>query len=89
MQVPRSGDPVSSPSIHGRGVASPPGSIYLRLMRQALRQAIRRRIEDALAFRPWMLGAAVLLACAIGIGIMELRRPVMWAQADQQAPARP
>ena len=58
-------------------------------MRQALRKVIRRRIEDALAFRPWMLGAAVLLACAIGIGIMELRRPVMWAQADAQASARP
>ncbi len=58
-------------------------------MRQALRKVIRRRIEDALAFRPWMLGAAVLLACAIGVGIMELRRPVMWAQADQAATARP
>jgi hypothetical protein len=58
-------------------------------MREALRQVIRRRIEDALAFRPWMLGAAVLLACAIGVGIMELRRPVMWAQADQQSSARP
>jgi hypothetical protein len=58
-------------------------------MRQALRKVIRRRIEDALAFRPWMLAAAVLLACAVGIGIMELRRPVMWAQADQQGSARP
>ena len=58
-------------------------------MRQALRKVIRRRIEDALAFRPWMLAAAVLLACAIGVGIMELRRPVMWAQADGQAAARP
>ncbi len=58
-------------------------------MRQALRKVIRQRVEDALAFRPWMLGAAVLLACAIGIGIMELRRPVMWAQADAQATAQP
>ena len=58
-------------------------------MRQALRQVVRRRVEDALAFRPWMLGAAVLLACAIGVGIMELRRPVMWAQAEQAELARP
>jgi hypothetical protein len=58
-------------------------------MRQVLRQVIRRRVEDALAFRPWMLAAAVLLACAIGIGVMELRKPVMWAQADRAASARP
>jgi hypothetical protein len=58
-------------------------------MRQVLRQVIRNRVEDALAFRPWMLGAAVLLACALGVGIMELRRPVMWASVDQQSSARP
>jgi hypothetical protein len=58
-------------------------------MRQALKKVIRRRIEDALAFRPWMLAAAVLLACAIGVGVMELRRPVLWAQADQASSARP
>ncbi len=58
-------------------------------MRQAVRQLISRRVEEALAFRPWMLAAAVLLACAVGVGIMELRRPVMWAQADQQSSARP
>jgi hypothetical protein len=40
-----------------------------------------------LEFRPWMLAAAVFLACAIGIAIMERSRQEsqMWAQA--QAPA--
>ena len=40
---------------------------------------------DPFAFRPWMLAAAVLLACALGIAILEeLGAPrEMWAQATQ------
>jgi hypothetical protein len=43
--------------------------------------------RDLLAFRPWMLAAAVLLACALGVAVMEeLRSPrEMWAQVT---PAR-
>lgn len=35
-----------------------------------------------LAFRPWMLAAAVILACALGIAILEDLRSArpMWAQ---------
>ncbi len=38
--------------------------------------------KDLLAFRPWMLAAAVLLACALGVAVMEeLGSPrEMWAQ---------
>ena len=40
-----------------------------------------RRLVDWLAFRPWMLAAAVLLACALGIAAMEhLHAREMWAQ---------
>lgn len=40
--------------------------------------------EEFLPFRPWMLALAVLLACALGVAIMEdLRGPrEMWAQAS-------
>jgi hypothetical protein len=40
--------------------------------------------EEFLPFRPWMLALAVLLACALGVAIMEdLRAPQeMWAQAS-------
>lgn len=40
--------------------------------------------EEFLPFRPWMLAVAVLLACALGVAIMEdLRAPRdMWAQAS-------
>ncbi|HSN91781.1 MAG TPA: hypothetical protein VLS93_11185 [Anaeromyxobacteraceae bacterium] len=43
-----------------------------------------------LAFRPWMLAAAVILACALGIAILEDLRSArpMWAQATP-AQARP
>jgi outer membrane biogenesis lipoprotein LolB len=39
---------------------------------------------DLLEFRPWMLALAVLLACAMGIAIMERTRDdaQMWAQAQ-------
>ena len=38
--------------------------------------------KDLFAFRPWMLAAAVILACALGVAVMEdLRAPEMWAQA--------
>jgi len=39
---------------------------------------------EFLPFRPWMLALAVLLACALGVAIMEdLRGPRgMWAQVD-------
>ncbi len=49
-------------------------------------QAPRQRgsQEEFLPFRPWMLALAVLLACALGVAIMEdLRAPQeMWAQAS-------
>lgn len=40
--------------------------------------------DEFLPFRPWMLAVAVLLACALGVAIMEdLRAPhEMWAQAS-------
>ncbi len=40
--------------------------------------------EELLPFRPWMLALAVLLACALGVAIMEdLRAPrELWAQAS-------
>jgi len=39
--------------------------------------------EEFLPFRPWMAALAVLLACALGVAIMEdLRAPRdLWAQA--------
>ena len=44
----------------------------------------RGRTDEFLPFRPWMLALGVLLACALGIAIMEdLRAPRdMWAQAS-------
>jgi hypothetical protein len=44
----------------------------------------RTQPEEFLPFRPWMLALAVLLACALGVAIMEdLRAPhEMWAQAS-------
>ncbi len=40
-----------------------------------------RRLVEWFAFRPWMLAAAVILACALGIAIMEdLHAREMWAQ---------
>ncbi len=43
---------------------------------------VHRRLVEWFAFRPWMLAAAVLLACALGVAVMEeLRSPrEMWAQ---------
>ena len=40
--------------------------------------------DEFLPFRPWMLALAVLLACALGVAIMEdLRAPrELWAQAN-------
>jgi hypothetical protein len=40
--------------------------------------------DEFLPFRPWMLAVAVLLACALGVAIMEdLRAPrERWAQAS-------
>jgi hypothetical protein len=45
-------------------------------------QRPRGQPEEFLPFRPWMLALAVLLACALGVAIMEdLRAPRdMWAQ---------
>ncbi len=39
---------------------------------------------EFLPFRPWMLALAVLLACALGVAILEdLRAPQeLWAQAS-------
>lgn len=45
--------------------------------------------KDLFAFRPWMLAAAVILACALGVAVMEeLRAPVMWAQATTTSQGR-
>jgi len=48
----------------------------------------RRQPEEFLPFRPWMLALAVLLACALGVAIMEDLRSSreMWAQADVRRP---
>jgi len=49
-------------------------------------------LKALLEFKPWMLALAVLLACAIGIGLMErLRENHLWAQAEpaQAGNARP
>jgi hypothetical protein len=48
----------------------------------------RSQPEEFLPFRPWMLALAVLLACALGVAIMEdLRGPrEVWAQADVRRP---
>ena len=47
---------------------------------------VRRWIVDWLAFRPWMLAAAVLLACALGVAVMEhLDAREMWAQLSMPA----
>jgi hypothetical protein len=55
-------------------------------MRQRPPQEQRQRAqpEEFLPFRPWMLALAVLVACALGVAIMEdLRAPRdMWAQAS-------
>lgn len=42
-----------------------------------------------LEFRPWMLALAVLLACALGVAVMEQVRAArtMWAQVAQDEPA--
>lgn len=46
------------------------------------------RARDLLEFRPWMLAAAVFLACAIGVVIMEqVRDAPVWAQVQTQADA--
>jgi len=44
----------------------------------------RGQPQEFLPFRPWMLALAVLLACALGVAIMEDLRSSreMWAQAD-------
>jgi hypothetical protein len=47
------------------------------------------RASRLLEFRPWMLAAAVFLACALGIAIMErFDGRVMWAQAEPQQQAQ-
>lgn len=50
----------------------------------------RHSLGVLLEFRPWMLALAVLLACAIGLAVMdELSRDrAVWAQADQAAAGR-
>jgi hypothetical protein len=41
------------------------------------------RTSRLLEFRPWMLALAVLLACALGIAVMErFDGRVMWAQTE-------
>jgi hypothetical protein len=47
-------------------------------------ERLRGRKEEFLPFRPWMLALGVIIACALGIAIMEdLRAPRdMWAQAS-------
>ncbi|MBK9518578.1 MAG: hypothetical protein IPO09_14745 [Anaeromyxobacter sp.] len=44
----------------------------------------RPQQDELLPFKPWMLALAVLLACALGVAIMEdLRAPRdLWAQAS-------
>ncbi len=44
------------------------------------------RAKGLLEFRPWMLALAVLLACALGIAVMEQFRDgrSMWAQVTPQ-----
>lgn len=60
------------------GQPNPPGAPYRRLSLGAL-----------LEFRPWMLALAVLLACAIGVAVMNQlsRDRAVWAQANQVEPA--
>jgi hypothetical protein len=45
-------------------------------------------LSSLLAFRPWMLGAAVLLACALGIAVLEELRAArpLWAQVTPPEP---
>ncbi|HET8540224.1 MAG TPA: hypothetical protein VFL83_10170 [Anaeromyxobacter sp.] len=54
---------------------------------RAPRLSARRLLE----FRPWMLALAVLLACALGIAIMEQVRDarVMWARAEPEQSSQP
>ncbi len=45
--------------------------------------------EELLPFRPWMLAAAVLLACALGVAVMERSSSDLWASRGSAASARP
>jgi hypothetical protein len=51
-------------------------------------QRPRVQPEEFLPFRPWMLAVAVVLACALGVAIMEdLRAPRdMWAHNSASHP---
>lgn len=67
-------------------------AVYLRLMMDREERPENRpapgahHVVDWLAFRPWMLAAAVLLACALGIAVMEhLHAREMWAQLSMPA----
>lgn len=72
----------------------PQDAVYLRAMERTSPPGQRAPIFSAralLEFRPWMLAAAVFLACAIGVALMEQFRDdaAMWAQVtEQHAPSR-
>jgi hypothetical protein len=54
----------------------------VRDLRPDERETPPPRSDEFLPFRPWMLAAAVLLACALGVAVMErLTAPELWAQA--------
>jgi hypothetical protein len=67
-------------------------AVYSRIMvqRDQDRPSQRPTPGDLFAFRPWMLAAAVILACALGIAIMEeLGSPrELWAQVTPADAAR-
>jgi len=48
-----------------------------------------RQEQEFLPFRPWMLAAAVLLACALGVAVMERSSSDLWASRGSPAGARP
>jgi hypothetical protein len=71
-----------------KGLHRPAKAVYLRIMDP---RDLPGCAKGLLEFRPWMLALAVLLACALGIAVMEQFRDgrSVWAEVTQQdAPSK-
>jgi hypothetical protein len=78
----------SLPFERTKGLHRPRNAVYLRIMDP---RDLPGCAKGLLEFRPWMLALAVILACALGIAVMEQFRDgrAFWAQVTQQdAPSK-